>query len=256
MTTNISATCGGIITSSVVLTVDPQTRFAATLVASPNPTSVMQTQSTTVIVTAYDEFGTVFVTPMIDVDPGFNTGVVAATSLNAEGINQIVLQGLAVGTTTVHVHIDTDDSVATTFTVNVTPCTTCYVPVVTTISVNGGTTALEYNGTTSFTAQAFDQNGGGMAASFTWGSTDTTILTVDANGNVTAVGVGTASITATSGSVTGTSAPILVSPHQPRRSPSRPSTPRKARYASRPHHGADAHSLSRSTAPVLSPVQP
>jgi peptidoglycan/xylan/chitin deacetylase (PgdA/CDA1 family) len=212
MTADISATCGNVTTSTALLTVDPQTRFAKTLVATPSPATVMQTQNTSVMVVAYDEYGAVFVTPMIDVDPGYNTSTLSATALNSPEGNQIVIQGLSVGSTTVHIHIDTDDSVATTFNVNVTPCTTCYVPVVTTITLTGGTTNMEYQGTTAFVAQAYDQNGGGMSATFTWASTDTTVLAVDTNGNVTATGVGTASITASSGSATGTSLPITVSP--------------------------------------------
>lgn len=215
LTTDISATCGSLTTSTSLLTVEPQTRFAKNLVATPNPASVMQTQNTSVMIVAYDEFGSVFATPMIDVDPGFNTSTISATALNSPEGNQIIVQGLAIGTTTVQVHIDTDDSVSTTFTVNVTPCTTCFVPVLTTIGVTGGTSSMEYQGTTSFIAQGYDQSGGAMAATFTWASTNTTVVTVDSNGNVTAVGIGTATVTASSGSVTGTSQTITVSPAMP-----------------------------------------
>jgi peptidoglycan/xylan/chitin deacetylase (PgdA/CDA1 family) len=224
LTANIFATCNSLTTNTVVLTVNPQVRFAKTLVATPNPASVFQTitptlpQSVAVTVIAYDEFSAVFATPMIDVDSGYDTTIVSATALNSGEGNQIIVQGVGIGTTTVNVHIDTDDSVSTSFVVNVTACTqpnVCYVPVLTTISITGGTASMEYQGTTTFSAQAFDQKGGGFASTFTWASTNPSVLTVDVSGNVTAVGVGIATVTASSGSMTGTSQTITVSPIAP-----------------------------------------
>jgi peptidoglycan/xylan/chitin deacetylase (PgdA/CDA1 family) len=218
LTTTFSALCGGLSTNSVTLTVNPQVRFAATLVATPNPTSVMQSQYTSVTITAYDEYGQIFSTPQIDID-SFDGTVISASALNSAEGNQILITGLAITSrpTTVRVHIDTDDSVSTSFTVDVTAClpVVCYSPALTTISVKGESTNVEYQGTQTFTAQAFDQKGGGYATTFTWASSNTGVLTVDANGNATAVGPGTASITAASGSVTGTSAMITVVPVVP-----------------------------------------
>ena len=56
-------------------------------------------------------------------------------------------------------------------------------------------------------AQIEDADGnpmGGLAA--TWATSDATVATVDANGTVTAVSSGTATITATSGNLTSTAA--------------------------------------------------
>ena len=216
LTTDISATCGGLTTNSVTLTVNPQVRFAATLVATPNPASVMQTQSTSVLITAYDEYGQVFSTPQIDID-SYSSSVISASALNSAEGNQILVTGVAIGSTTVVVHIDTDDSVSTSFTVNVTPClpVVCYTPVLTTITVTAESTSIEYQGAQAFSAQGFDQKGGGFKTTFIWTSSNTSVLTVDANGNATAVGPGTATVQATSGGVTGTSPTITVVPAVP-----------------------------------------
>ena len=216
LTTDISATCGGLTTNSVTLTVDPQVRFAVKLVATPNPASVMQTQSTAVLITAYDEFGQVFSTPQIDID-SYSSSVISASALNSAEGNQILVTGVAIGSTTVVVHIDTDDSVSTSFTVNVTPCLpgVCYTPVLTTITVTAASTSMEYQGTQAFSAQGFDQKGGTFTATYSWTSSNTSVLTVDANGNAKAVGPGTATVQASSGGVTGTSPTITVVPAVP-----------------------------------------
>ena len=58
--------------------------------------------------------------------------------------------------------------------------------------------------TVRLSADAFDANGHGVAdAEFTWASGDTLVVTVDATGLATAVGRGSASVTATTGEVSG-----------------------------------------------------
>jgi peptidoglycan/xylan/chitin deacetylase (PgdA/CDA1 family) len=215
VTANISATCGGLTTNSAVLTVTPQASYAASLVVAN--AQVQQSLSTSVSVTALDQYGNPFSVGQIDVNPGFDTTIIAATAQNSSEGNQVLITGLSVGTTTVTVHIDTDDSVSTTFTVTVIACVpgVCYTPVLTTISVTGQTQTMDYQGTQTFMAQAFDQKGGGYVATFTWSSTNTSVLTVDVNGNATAVGLGTATIQAMSGGVTGTSSVITVNPAPP-----------------------------------------
>ena len=78
----------------------------------------------------------------------------------------------------------------------------------TTVTVTPATGALTALGATvQFRAEVRDQNGQPMAsASVTWASNAPVVATVNASGLVTAVGNGTATITATAGSVSGTAA--------------------------------------------------
>ena len=78
-------------------------------------------------------------------------------------------------------------------------------PVATTVTVSPASTALSALGETArFTAEVRDQNGQVMAgAAVAWASSDASIASVDASGQATSVGNGTATITATVGSVSG-----------------------------------------------------
>ena len=81
-------------------------------------------------------------------------------------------------------------------------------PVATTVTVNPGSATLTILGETArFTAEVRDQNGQVMAgAAVAWASSDAAVATVDASGVVTAAANGSATITAWSGSVSGTAA--------------------------------------------------
>ena len=68
-------------------------------------------------------------------------------------------------------------------------------------------TLVAWGDTVRLTAEATDANGHGVAgAEFTWASDDATVATVDGSGLVTAVGNGTATITASAGGVSGSAA--------------------------------------------------
>ena len=79
-------------------------------------------------------------------------------------------------------------------------------PRATTVTVTPATTELTALGeTVRFTAPVLDQNGQAMAgAPVAWSSSDASVATVDASGLATTAGDGTATITATSGSASGT----------------------------------------------------
>ena len=81
-------------------------------------------------------------------------------------------------------------------------------PRATTVAVTPATAELTALGeTVRFAAQVLDQNGQAMAgAPVAWSSGNATVATVDASGLVTAAGNGTATITASSGSASGTAA--------------------------------------------------
>lgn len=85
-------------------------------------------------------------------------------------------------------------------------------PRATTVAVTPATAELTALGATvRFSAEVRDQNGQVMAgAAVTWSSTDGSVATVDASGLATAVGNGTAPITAAAGSVTGTAVVVVM----------------------------------------------
>ncbi|MDE0249163.1 MAG: Ig-like domain-containing protein [Gemmatimonadota bacterium] len=79
-------------------------------------------------------------------------------------------------------------------------------PRATTVTVSPAAAELPAVGATvQLSAEVRDQNGQAMAgATVTWSSSDASVATVDASGLVTAAGNGTATVTATAGSVSGT----------------------------------------------------
>ena len=79
-------------------------------------------------------------------------------------------------------------------------------PVATTVAVNPASATLtSFGETTRFTAEVRDQNGQVMAgAAVAWATSDASVAAVDASGQVTAAANGSATITATAGSVSGT----------------------------------------------------
>ncbi|MCY3601193.1 MAG: Ig-like domain-containing protein [Gemmatimonadetes bacterium] len=86
-------------------------------------------------------------------------------------------------------------------------------PVATTVTVNPRSVSFTALGETArFTAEVRDQNGQVMAgAAVAWTSSDASVATVDASGEVTAAGNGTATITATAGSASGSAAVTVAS---------------------------------------------
>ena len=215
-TTTITAICGSF-TETTNLTVNPPP-FVKTLSASPVTVGIYKATTTTL--TATDEYGNPFSilagqTTVTSFDPTYVSVVVSTTP------GTLNIGGVAATPTTTPVTVSVG-GVSTTFNVTVTPCASgqvgnptfgCYTPVLTTITVTPETTSMEFNGTQTVTASALDQNGAAFTgATFTWQSDNTSFLTVDASGNVTAVGVGATTITASADNVTGTSATITVSP--------------------------------------------
>ena len=80
------------------------------------------------------------------------------------------------------------------------------------VEVSPSAQAIGLGSTLQLTAEAFDENGETMAGvEFSWESSDAAVATVDAGGLVTGVAAGTATITASVGSVQGT-AEITVGP--------------------------------------------
>jgi len=104
---------------------------------------------------------------------------------------------VAVGTTTVTA---TSGAVTGTTLVTVTA-----VPVLTSITVNPANPSVVVGNTQQMTATTLDQNGAPFVATVTWTSSNLAVGTINATtGMFTAVAVGTTTVTATSGAVTGT----------------------------------------------------
>ena len=85
------------------------------------------------------------------------------------------------------------------------------VPVSVTVSPSTGSVAV--GATLSLSAQAFDANGRVVArAQFSWSSSDQSVATVDASGLVTGVAAGSATITASTGGVSGLAGVTVTNP--------------------------------------------
>ncbi len=82
---------------------------------------------------------------------------------------------------------------------------------VTKVKVTPGSSDLFKGDQVTLSAKAFDTGGAEVSTSFTWSSADNALATVDANGIVTAKGVGSVNISATAKGITGM-AEILISP--------------------------------------------
>jgi len=76
----------------------------------------------------------------------------------------------------------------------------------TSVSLNPKTMSLKEGGTGTITATVATADGSNTTDTLTWSSSDPSVATVDANGKVTAVKEGTATITATAGSASATCA--------------------------------------------------
>ena len=85
-------------------------------------------------------------------------------------------------------------------------------PVLTTITVSPATASLTVGGAQTFTAAAKDQNGNPFSTTVTWSSSDTTVGTINSAGVFTALAAGTTTISATSGSVSGTASVTVSAP--------------------------------------------
>jgi hypothetical protein len=206
LTTTITANCGSF-TETATLNVNPPP-FIKTITV--NPVTLPAYSATLVPVSAFDEYGNpIVITGSITVG-SFNSAIITVAPSTTVGM--VSVGGVAVGQASV---VLTVGGASTTLPVTVTAClpVVCYTPVLTTVNVTGETQSMEFNGTQAFTASGLDQHGAAFAgATYVWASNNTAILTVDANGNATAVGLGATAITASANGVTGSSLTITVGP--------------------------------------------
>lgn len=205
LTTTITAACGSF-SPTATLTINPPPYITKITVPAVTVAANSSTQAT---VSATDENGNpIAITVPITVVAGYNTAVALVTPSPTLGM--VSVGGVAVGQTNVTLSVG---GASTVMSVTVTAClpVICYAPVLTSITVALETPTMEVNGTQICTASGLDQNGAAfVGATYTWASNNTAVLTVDASGNVTAVGAGSTAVTASSSGVVGTSPAVTV----------------------------------------------
>ncbi|MCL5316735.1 MAG: Ig-like domain-containing protein [Thaumarchaeota archaeon] len=125
----------------------------------------------------------------------------AVGTINSAG----VFTALAAGSATVSA---TSGTVSGTASVTVTNPP----PVLTTITVTPSTASLTVGGTQTFTATAKDQYGNPFTTTVTWSSSNTAAGTVNSAGVFTALSAGSATVSATSGTVSGSASVTVTAP--------------------------------------------
>ena len=159
------------------------------MTVAPPTKAMLVTQSFPLAATVTDTAGNV-VTDRV-VTWGSNNTAVATVS--AAG----VVTAVAPGTATITATSETKSGTST-ITVSLVP--------VSTVAVTPPSAGVRITGTTQLTAVTKDSVGGVLTGrAVTWGSSDQTVATVNANGLVTGVALGSATITATSEGKSGTS---------------------------------------------------
>lgn len=187
----ITATIDGR-SASVGVTVSPVPVGA--VVVSPSPAQLLVGQSVTLGVQITDATGRI-----VDRAKSFSSDAPAVASVDQLG----VVRGVSAGTTTVHV---TSEGQVGTTTVVVSR-----VPVAS-VSVSPGSASLLVGRTTTLSATPRDASGTPLAdRAVSWQSNDETVATVSQSGVVTAVGAGSAVISASSEGQTAR-ATVAVSP--------------------------------------------
>lgn len=171
--------------------------FLTSITISGPSTGVVTHATSAYTASGFDQYGSPF-----SFTPTWNSASPSKATINSSGI----ATGVAAGTSSITATGSGATSNAITVTIAAQVATTVTVsPSSFTIGAIGGTQALS--------ASVFDQLGGSISSpSVSWGSSDVTKATVNSStGVVTDIAVGTATITATSGSASGTSAATLQS---------------------------------------------
>ncbi|MCZ7400949.1 MAG: Ig-like domain-containing protein [Candidatus Methanoperedens sp.] len=186
-TTTITATNGSI-SGTATVTVTTPTPVLTSIIVSPATASVVVGNTQTFTASPRDQFGNAISATVTW--SSSNTGVGTITSMG-------VFTAISAGTTTITA---TSGGVSGTATVTVT----ALPPVLTSITVSPATTSVVVGNTQTFTASPRDQFGNPINATVTWSSSNTGVGTITNAGLFTAIAVGTTTITATNGSISGT----------------------------------------------------
>lgn len=199
-TATITATAQGI-TASAVFTVSatPSTLTSITL----DPTSSDLPINGTVDLRATGHYSNGTSTVPFDAQVSWTSSTPGVATVDGAGL----VTAKAVGTTSITA---TSGAISASASIRVLA-----TPPLSSIAVTPSTSALTVGGTVDLSATATFGDGSTIPnydAQVTWGSTASAVASVDANGLVTAVGAGAATITATKGLIQGTATITVTSP--------------------------------------------
>lgn len=173
------------------------------LVQITGPSQVSVGQSINLQSSIYDTTGCP-VTNSLGHTPTWSSSNTAVATISAPSFYGATLNGVAAGSVLVTLTVDGQ---STNYSVTV-----ANTPRLTTILVTPNPAQTTYGSVANFQAQGKDQFGNSFpVGTVTWSSSNTAVATVNSSGVATGTGRGTATITATSGSVTG-SAPLTIIP--------------------------------------------
>jgi hypothetical protein len=174
---------GGSSAASTSVTVSSATPVLTTISISPLTPTIVVGATTTFISTTLDQIGNPFATTT-----AWDSSSTTIGTIDSAGL----FTALSAGTTTI---TGTAGSLSTSTVVTVSA-----VPaVLTSISMSPLNPSVTVGATTTFTGTPRDQYGNPFATTTTWGSSSTTIGTINSSGVFTAVSVGTTTVTATAG---------------------------------------------------------
>lgn len=170
-----AANAGGTVTAAPVVT---------TVVVSPSSLSIGAGATQQLTVQSKDQYGAT-------ISDTFTWGTSNAGIATVSGSGLVT--GGAGGTATI-----TATSVTAPAKLGTSNVTVVAVPVVTTVVVTPSSFSVATGATQQLTAQSYDQFGATISDTFTWGSSNTGLATVNGSGLVTGVAAGAPTITATS----------------------------------------------------------
>ncbi len=204
----ITATSGGKTgTSDVTVTAPeppPPPPTVGSVTVSPPSASILVGATTTLTAVVKDEQGNVMTGQVVT----WSTNNAATATVSSSGVVTGVAGGSAVISATA-----SGKSGSSSITVNVAPPPP---PVVTTVTVSPPSASIAVGATVSLTAVVKDAQGNTMTGqTVTWSTSNAAIATVSANGVVSGVAGGSATITATSSGKSGTSAITVNAPPPP-----------------------------------------
>lgn len=184
----------------------PTTPVVTTVTVSPASPSITVGATTPLQATVKDQNGNVMTGQSVT----WSTNTAAAATVSTSGL----VTGVGAGSATITA-TSAGEFGTSTVTVNAVPPP---APVVTTVTVAPASASVPLGTTTLLQATVRDQNGSVMSAQpVTWSTDNPLAATVGSSGSVTGVAAGSATITATSSSKTGTSNIMVTAPPPPSR---------------------------------------
>jgi uncharacterized protein YjdB len=185
-------------TSAITVTAAPP--VVTTVTVAPASASVLAGSTVNLQATVRDQYGAVMAGQSII----WSTGNAAAATVNSSG----VVTGVAAGSATITATVSGKSGTAA--------ITVTAPPVVTTITVAPVSASVMTGSTVSLQATVRDQYGAVMTGqTVTWSSNNLLAATVNSSGVVTGVAIGSATITATASSISGTSTVTVSAPLPP-----------------------------------------